>query len=76
MSNINGQLLYIWLNAYGTDRGVVERSGMAKGLVKSAERVFLILEFFAETRQPCRLSEIATNLAYPFRASACYFSAW
>jgi len=65
MSNINGQLLYIWLNAYGTDRGVVERSGMAKGLVKSAERVFLILEFFSETRRPCRLSEIATNLGLP-----------
>lgn len=38
---------------------------MAKGSVKSAERVFLILEFFAETRRPCRLSEIANSLGLP-----------
>lgn len=33
--------------------------------VKSAERVFQILEYFAHTREPARLSEIATTLGYP-----------
>lgn len=38
---------------------------MTENVVKSAERVFQILEFFARTRKPARLSEIAVELGYP-----------
>lgn len=38
---------------------------MTGSSVKSAGRVFEILEYFARTRRAARLSEIATNLGYP-----------
>jgi len=38
---------------------------MTGSSVKSAGRVFEILEYFARARKPARLSEIATNLSYP-----------
>lgn len=38
---------------------------MTNGSVKSAERVFQILEYFARTREPARLSDIAMDLAFP-----------
>lgn len=38
---------------------------MAKNSVKSAERVFQILEYFARMRKPARLSEVAKHLEHP-----------
>lgn len=38
---------------------------MTKKSVKSAERVFQILEHFARTREPARLSEVANSLEHP-----------
>jgi len=38
---------------------------MTKTLVKSAERVFHILEYFARKRESARLSEVAVALGYP-----------
>lgn len=38
---------------------------MNNGSVKSAERVFQILEYFARTRKPARLTEIANSLGFP-----------
>ncbi|AJE46814.1 IclR family transcriptional regulator [Celeribacter indicus] len=38
---------------------------MTRNSVKSAERVFQILEHFARTREPARLSEVAASLDHP-----------
>ena len=39
-------------------------------MVKSARRVFEILEFFAMTRRPCRALDIAASLMYPASSTA------
>ncbi|MBN9888914.1 IclR family transcriptional regulator [Salipiger abyssi] len=38
---------------------------MTRNSVKSAERVFQILEYFAHKREPARLSDVANSLAHP-----------
>jgi DNA-binding IclR family transcriptional regulator len=51
-------------------RNVVPAMNEAAQSVKSAARVFEILEHFKEVRQPLRLSDLAAQLGYPISSTA------